>query len=243
MMKGLKKYDQYVKGTLTEVELESFTKEIVKDHFEKEELQDKWDRILQEEHKILKTPESPSKTFSLRNSARFIKIGLYSAASILLLLLSWFVYQSLSLPAYEKLLSEELNKPYVENISRKGSIEELRLQAVASYNSREYAVAAKHFEQLSKMDEAVDWPFYVGLCQLYQKQSNLAIKSFSAILDHPNQNYSTETNWYLGLAYVMNEDFESAIKHLEFVANRSNDEMAWKVKEAKELLNLLKEDS
>ena len=230
-----------MKGTLTEVELETFTKEIVEDHFEKEKLQNKWNQILKNEHNMLETTEKSQKTFSLKKSNRFVKIGLSSAASILLLLLSWFAYQALSVPAYEKLLSEELNNPYIETISRKGSIEELRLQAVASYNSREYAVAANHFEQLSKIDDAIDWPFYVGLCQLYQQQSSLAIKSFIAILGHPNQNYSTETNWYLGLAYVMNEDFESAKKHLEFVANRSNDEMAWKVKEAKSLLNALAE--
>ena len=242
-MKDLTKYNQYIKGTLTEGELESFTKEIVKDHFEKEELQDKWNQILREENNFSEKTERSPKTFSLRNATRFIRIGLYSAASVLILLLSWFVYQSLSFPAYERILSEELNNPYIENISRKGSIEELRLQAVASYNSRDYSASAKYFEQLSEIDKAVDWPFYIGLCQLYQKQSNLAIKSFTAILDHPNQNYSTEINWYLGLAYVMNEDFESAIKHLEFVANRSNDEMAWKVKEAKKLLDLLREAS
>ena len=132
--------------------------------------------------------------------------------------------------------------PYIETLSRKGNVEELRLQAVASYNSREYATATRYFEQLSKIDQAVDWGFYIGLCRLYQKQSDLAIQSFTVILNQPNKKYEIEANWYLGLAYTMNKDFKSAKKYLEFVANRSDDEMAWKVKEARALLNALPEE-
>ena len=236
-MKIIKKYNQYIKGSLSEGELDSFTKEVIKDHFEKEELKDKWNQILQEEYQMGK----PKKIFSLGNSKRLMKIGLSSAASILLLMLCWFAYQPTSLSTYEKLLSQELNKPYIETIIRKGSVEELKLEAAASYNNRDYSKAEEYFEELSQIDEAVDWDFYIGLCQLYQKQSDLAIKSFTSILDHPNKKYNIEANWYLGLAYTMNKDFDSAKKYLEFVANRSDDETAWKVKEARALLNALAE--
>ncbi len=241
-MEILNKYNQYIKGNLTEEELEVFTGEIVKDHFEKEELKDKWNQILKEKHNLHETVKPPQKKSSVWSSIHLIKIGLSAAASILLLVFSWFTYQAASSPTYEKLLSQELNNPYVENLSRKGSVEELRLQAVAAYNDRDYATATGNFEQLKELDKAVDWNFYIGLCQLYQKQSDLAIQSFTAILNHPNKKYTIETNWYLGLAYVMDEDFKAAKKHLEFVVNQSNDEMAWKVKEAKALLNALSEN-
>jgi len=240
-MKIIKKYDQYIKGNLTEDELDSLTREVVKDHFEKEELQNRWKRILQEEHDVHDSTAQSKKLFSLKNSNRLLKIVLSAAASISLLLLFWFTNQSLSVPTYEKLLSEELNKPFIEDIGRKGKVEELKLQAAASYNERDYASAIKYFEQLNKIEETIDWSFYMGLCQLYQKQSDLAIQSFTAILNHPNKKYNIETNWYLGMAYIMDKDFKLAKEHLEFVVNQSNDEMAWKVKDAKALLNALAE--
>lgn len=238
-MKILNKYNQYIKGTLSEREMDAFTKEVVKEHFEKEQLQDRWKQILQEEHDMPKTMEDFKKPTSSGGSRRYLKIGLSAAASILLLVFSWFSYQQLSPSAYEALLNDELSKPFIEDLSRKGDVETLKLQAVAAYNSREYAVANKYFEQLSNLDQTAHWDFYIGLCQLYQNQADLAIETFTTILDHPNNKYNIEANWYLSLAYTMNEDFPSARKHLELVANRSDDEMAWKVKEAKALLNAL----
>ena len=238
-MKLLKKYSQYIKGTLTEPELDAITKEIVKDHFEKEKLQNKWGQILREEHGMEGATEQSEKIASLNNSGRIraIRIALSAVASIVLLLLSWFVYQSLSLSPHEKLLSEEFSKPYIEAIGRKGSLEDLKLKAVESYNQREYAAAENYFEQINEIEEGLDWYFFIGLCRLYQKQADLAIQSFTTILDQPDKKYEIEANWYLGLAYTMKEDFTAAKKHMQFVIDQSDADREWKVKEAKAFLS------
>jgi len=242
-MKIIKKYDQYIKGNLTEEKMETFTKEVVQEYFEKEKLQNKWNQILQEEQHSQKVTAASRQISAPKKSRKIISIGLAAAASILLFMFSWLAYQSSSVSSYEKLLSEELNKPFIESLSRKGDVEELKLQAVAAYNSRSYATAEAYFKQINTIDEAVDWNFYIGLCQLYQEQADLAIQSFTATLEHPNKKYNIETNWYLGLAYTMNENFKAAKTHLQFVANRSDDNMAWKVTEAKALLKALDENN
>ena len=241
-MKFLKKHSQYLKGTLPESELDAFTKEIVKDHFEKEKLQNKWGRILKEEHGLEGLKDQSGKVASSNNSGRvrFMKMALSAAASIAVLLLSWFAYQSLSSSPSEKLLSEELNKPY-ETVIRKGNDEELKLKAIEAYNNRSYAVAEKYFEQINEIDEGIDWYFYIGLCQLYQKQADLAIQSFTAILEQPDKKYEIEANWYLGLAYTMNKDFTSARKHVQFVIDQSDGNIRWKIKEAKAFLKAFTE--
>jgi len=241
-MEILNKYDQYIQGALKEVELDNFTRTIVKEHFEKEQLQNKWGRILKEKNSLQELNKDSKKTNSSGNIKRFFKIGLSIAASVLVLSLCWFAIQDNSLSPYEKLLSQELNNPYAAaGIDRKGSVEELKLKAAKFYNEREYATAENYFKELKSVDLAVDWDFYIALCQLYQKQPDLAIQSFTTLLQHPNKLYTLETNWYLGVAYTMNKDFKSAEKHLKYVVSQSNDEMAWKVKEAKELLNALAE--
>ncbi|MCG8327304.1 MAG: hypothetical protein MI974_06435 [Chitinophagales bacterium] len=242
-MKFLKKHSQYLKGTLPESELDAFTKEIVKDHFEKEKLQNKWGQILQDEHGIEGLTEPSEKVASSNNSGRirFMRMALSVAASIVVLLLSWFAYQSLSSSPSERLLSEELlSKPY-EAVSRKGNDEELKLKAIEAYNNRSYAVAEKYFEQINEIDEGIDWYFYIGLCQLYQKQADLAIQSFTAILEQPDKKYEIEANWYLGLAYTMNKDFTSARKHVQFVIDQSDGNIGWKIKEAKAFLKAFTE--
>lgn len=236
-MKFLKKHSQYLKGTLPESELDAFTKEIVKGHFEKEKLQNKWGQILQDEHGIEGLTEQSEKGGSSNNSGRirYMRTALSAVASIVVLLLSWFAYQSLSLSPSERLLSEELNKPY-EAVSRKGSEEELKLKAVEAYNDRAYTVAEKYFEQLNEIEEEIDWYFYIGLCQLYQEQANLAIQSFTTILEQPDKKYEIEAHWYLGLAYTMKKDFAMAKKHMQFVIDQADVNMEWKIKEAKAFL-------
>lgn len=242
-MKLLKRYSQYIKGTLTEPELDAFTKEIVKDHFEKEKLQNKWGQILQKEHGVEGATEQVA---SSNNSGRIriMRVALSAVASILILLLSWFAYQSFSLSPHEKLLSEEWNKPYIEARGRKGSSiedEELKLKAVEAYNDGAYATAENYFEQINEIEEGLDWYFFIGLCQLYQKQADLAIQSFTAILEQPDKKYEIEANWYLGLAYTMKEDFTSAKKHMQFVIDQSDTDIAWKVQEAKAFLEAFTE--
>ncbi len=232
-MNGLNRFDKYLKGKLPEVEMESFTKEIVKDYFEEDALKKKWNTILENENH-LHTKDDKVHSIRPRKWKPFLLGGLAAAASVLLLLFAWFSYEEK--PNHKKLLAAYISVPFQESISRKGPVEELQNQALEFYYTKDYLKAATTFEKINELDQSRNWIFYIGLCQLYQKNASAAIEYFNQSLLHSDQVYQIESHWYLGLAYTMNNDLAAAKKHLEIVATHSEYENAWNVQEAKALL-------
>lgn len=237
----LNKYSQYINGTLSTTEMESFTKEVVKDYFEEEALKTRWNKLLEQEHDVISPTTAAAPTKAKRSWLRRYFAPLSIAASVLFLTMSWLTYQNLMVTGYKKLLLAQLNQPHTENLSRKGSIEEMKLAAIDHYNRQEYEKAANTFEKINQTNQSINWSFYIGLCHLYQQKADLAIEVFQEVLIEPKQ-YKVEAHWYLSLAYLLKEDLPSAKKHLEIVAVHSLEEEAWKIREAKELLRAIEEE-
>ncbi len=181
------------------------------------------------------------KIFFIKNKRNFFISSILVAASIMILIFGWNVYQSNAKPRYQNLLAEALNDPHNESILRKGSVEVLRIEGAQYYNNRDYKAAAAVFEQIKIQDDAIGWDFYLGLCYLYQSEPDRAIPYFDISLNQPNTRYTRESNWYLGLAYLAKEQFPAAKRHFERVANASKNESTWKVKEAKDMIKAIDE--
>jgi len=209
--------DKYKQGKLTEEELDLFTGELVRAKF-KQAKKDKWAEKLAEEHQIKRgKPKGKILTFPYRKLA--------IAASVLLLVALIPFLQNYLQPE-----SQQLANAYIENrLSlpdiQRGKIPsattvDLKSKANKAYANKDFKAAAKAYEALLNSDGVEDLDYlFAGLSYLYSGNSEAAVNKLVLAQNRitQDQNFWEETNWFLCLAYIKNEELEKARNQLKMI--------------------------
>ncbi len=166
------------------------------------------------------------------------------AASIILLvgLGFWFVKNSY-FPSDKKLYTQNF-EPYrniVQPIVRGKKINTIEYKAFVAYENRECHKAINLFN--SSVNSEVDYiQFYKAMCYLSLNKTSNAINlllpiATSEIKNNSNKNFKEIANWYLGLAYLKNNEKQKAISQFYLIANYPN--KTYKKEEAIKILGYL----
>ncbi|TDO02785.1 tetratricopeptide repeat protein [Sunxiuqinia elliptica] len=166
----------------------------------------------------------------------------YAAASILILLgVSTLLFRSQPSTTIEQLYSEYMEPyPNMVNPQVRGEIKlnKSMTEALANYDNQAYDEAASLLEELYKETPDNQTAFYLAICKLMLNKSEEAIQLLQ------EQNWQTTTqlsptiiNWYLGLAFLKQNNREQAIPYFELVASSDENLNA----SAKTILEQLKE--
>ncbi len=109
--------------------------------------------------------------------------------------------------------------------------EQNRQIAISLFDSQKYAGAIDKFNVIVKL--SVQDQFYLGLSYLYYGEIDSAIPLFVE-LDKQTIQYREEVNWFLSLAYILNNDQSKAKIQLEQIKNGD-----WNFQKSKSLLTKL----
>lgn len=205
--------DKYKQGKLNEEELDLFTGELVRAKFNQTQ-KEKWTKKLAAEHKIERA-KPQAKFFQLH----FRKLAI--AASILFLLALLPFLQNYLQPEAQQLANEylenRLSLPDNKRSTTAVDIADLKKQASNAYNEQDYEMASQIYEKVlnSNVVENEDFLF-AGLSYLYEGQSAQAVEKLALAQTKiaQGEKFWEETNWFLSLAYLKNNDLIKARQQL-----------------------------
>jgi len=205
--------DKYKQGKLNEEDLDLFTGELVRAKF-KQEQKEKWAQKLATKHQIQRT--APKAKFI---QLHFRKLAI--AASILFILALIPFLQNYLQPAVQQLadgyIENKLSLPDVKRGTTSATIFDLKKQAQDAYNNQAYQTASKAYEAVLNSNLAKNEDFlFAGLSYLYDGKSAQAIEKLELAKEKIKlgEKFWEETNWFLSLAYLKNEDFIKARQQL-----------------------------
>lgn len=140
------------------------------------------------------------------------------------------------------LMAEHIIEPFENNTTRKdisADASELRIDATTAYNNQNYAEAVRMYEQVVKDATAsVEDYLYLGLSALYNEQmSSKAVKYLKLAKEKAAQEerYEAETQWFLALAYLQDNQPNRARPALEKILSDTH----WQAENAETLLNTI----
>jgi len=92
--------------------------------------------------------------------------------------------------------------------------------AIASYSAREYDKAIMYLEQvINTGQEDMESVFMHGMANMEVKNYPVASGSFTRVIEHNDNLYLEDAEWYLGLCYMMTGNREKAIKQFADIAS------------------------
>lgn len=89
-------------------------------------------------------------------------------------------------------------------------------EAFSHYKENDFNSALKYFKLL---DNQITAKFYSGVCYIEMGEFNLAIESFTFVINDKDNLYLEQADWYLGLIYLMNNQRQLAISQFELISN------------------------
>lgn len=212
--------EQYLQGNLSAEQKASIEQQMNRDQAFREEvemhrkLEDFFkDQNQIELHNILK--EQRQKDDSAHSIHRNL---IFRLAAAITLILGVVAIYWLNL---DRQSSEELFIAYYEPYpmvlnQRSGNQDEAYRAAINAYQNGEYENALTYFDQLIEQDTLVAISkFYQGVIHLNLKESAAAITKLISVADSKNQLIQQQALWYLGLAYLLEQESEKAISTLQ----------------------------
>lgn len=229
-MKFLKKYNKYIKGEMTEKEMDSFTTDMLKEHYKDQQLKQKWKKILDNNQDLSQLKEKAPNQLKAKHS---IWRPLMAAASLLLLISAYFMFQKDALPTHQQLVKAYTQEAFPYNEIRKSiddntKLTKQQLLAGELYTDQEYQKSIIVYKDIVKSNKAVtEDKFYLALDYFYLKKSKEAIPFFKEIIeDNQHKKYKKESTWYLSLSYLQMNDFDNASillnKIVDWESNKNN---------------------
>lgn len=179
--------------------------------------------------KEIQTTASPSQAKS-----RFRPWSIAASITIFLTL-GWLTYYSLSGISNQDLYNAHF-EPYpntVYSITRSDGSESVEREAFVAYESQDYERAAELF--LNAGEAITHGDFYLAQVLLQLNRNEEAIELFAKSMLE-DSSFEAEANWYLALAYLKENNIESAKEVLERQVSQYN----FKKAKASELLESLK---
>ena len=194
----------------------------------KEEHKKELENKLSEEYNVAKQRPKETKIRRL-----FPKIA---AVAAVILLLFFFVRPDFGIENDSHSLAEQYvneDQTLHPGVSKGITNESTTLQssAIQQFNSGDFVSAAQSFSQLADVND--ENKFYMALSQLKSGQHEQALQSFQE-MDELDTVFDEEINWYLSLAYALNDDTGKALEQLREI--KKDD---WKFTEAQRLIRLI----
>lgn len=259
-MKKLDPLNKYVGQNNTEQELDSATKELVKDYFLQEDIKNKWKQLLSNDHNVKtfdKLEDIPSFKEQIQVNTKSIEstskkdlfgkliLGTFAILILAIMLISYIQKKDSeqTLAPMANIMDEYYSSP-MQYRNTKGPItnKEKRQKAFDLYNNKEYKKASKIFEDINASQIFIeDDHFYLGLCYLYNKEPLKATKSFKLILSEKNLQRDDSASWFLALSLIESQNYEEAKIHLDKISQwTGNAGKMKKAAQAAEILELIK---
>lgn len=246
-----KNYDQekirrYLRGEMKEEELKVFEDEVKNDEALKQEVQFQ-QKVFQDLEVVIKD-EGKDKLNKARKQASNQPRVLVAAqpylniAALLALVVAVVagVYWSGSFSNGSDKLFAEHFQPYANTLTSqtRGGTESFNSidSAMHFYSMGDFETALKYLNNVESGERSSLVEFYKGNACLALERSGKAIEVFSDVQGQLPEKYEVQGKWYLALAYMKEERFSKAKKHLKVIANKENSFYADK---AEKILNKL----
>lgn len=114
-------------------------------------------------------------------------------------------------------------KPYDSYGSvRSGKIntDDIFINAQIKYDKNDFENALTLFQQVLDVDKTnIASYFYAGVCYIETQKFEKASESFQFIINHNDNLFVEQAEWYLALSYLNSNQKEIAKKHFEAIAN------------------------
>jgi len=143
-----------------------------------------------------------------------------AAASFSLILVVGGLWYILSNKPYS---TEKLVSKYYKPAHPIGQIRSVEIssgdalsEAFSHYKENDFNGALKYFKSL---DNQITAKFYSGVCYIELGEFNLAIESFTFVINDKDNLYVEQADWYLGLIYLMNNQRQLALSQFELISN------------------------
>lgn len=139
----------------------------------------------------------------------------FAIAASVALLLGWFGYQSVFSPSYSNLYQDNFSTypNTVYTITRGDTYNSLEREAFVAYESKDYKTAIEKLDAISLNSKKPYFNFYKA--QAYLNLNDITnAKAFFVMTIQENNSFVAESNWYLALIYLKENDKEEATKYL-----------------------------
>lgn len=123
-------------------------------------------------------------------------------------------------------------QPSMQVRSAKLNTEESMKEAFSFYRENNFESALMYFNSIGSQITA---KFYSGICYIEMKDYNKAVESFEYIVEDNDNLFVEQSEWYLGIIYLMNSQNDEAIT--QFTKISSSD--SYYADQAKEILSYI----
>lgn len=185
----------------------------------------------------IETPSTPTE----KRKFKFLTKWNIAAASLALLIglgSLMYIFNNNSTYSKDKIYSNYY-KPYnvvVNTRSSDATVDHILMNAVNSYESKDYRTALTLFQKILDKDSTnITSNFYSGISNIEINEYSQANKNFTRVIKHKNNLFIEQSEWYLGFCYLMTNEKDKAIKQFNTIAKGNS---FYKSK-AQEILNRL----
>jgi tetratricopeptide (TPR) repeat protein len=217
-MEKMSKYDEFIQpfldGELSREELDWFNKELqsnavlaediklyreVDNAIREQDVMDLRDQLDVIHNTIGDLSKEPAK------QSKYRKVLSYAAIASLAILISFGILMKVQ---HKKLTNQQIYQrhyePYeVTMVYRSGETQNLIDLAMLKYDAQDYFGAIEIYEQiLSKEPGNMESNLYSGISYLETEQYSKADNRFRTIIDHNDNLYIEQAEWYLGFCYL-----------------------------------------
>lgn len=245
-MSYMNQIDEYILGKLSPNEVQEFRQQLLidsnlADEVKKREIilgglealgnEKMRDRIKAVRKEMLE--EASNNTLG-RERSRSLFIWLSAAAAIFVLYWAGWHFLNPATINAETIFAETYS-PYLEDFGSRGSNSTKNyLQAVTSYEAKNYADAIPLLENILKVEpQNSEVELILGDCLLSINKTEEAIEHFNAVIARKTSLYNDPAQWFLALSYLKQNKIEACQKTLQTLIQ---DPQADYYKEAKALL-------
>jgi tetratricopeptide (TPR) repeat protein len=152
-----------------------------------------------------------------------IKSARYAAAVAIMAVISTALYMELRPdPSPDQLYASNYERYVSPGAVRSASSAENELMenAIASYSAKEYEKAITYLEQIINSDRNdMESVFMHGMANMEVKNYPVASGSFTRVIEHNDNLYLEDAEWYLGLCYMMTGNSEKALSQFTSIAS------------------------
>ena len=222
--------EDFLDGGLSDDQLKEFEKDLLDDPDLKMELdlhQEVDEAIMENDIMDLRSKleaiETPPKVEEKRKFKYLTKWNIVAASLALFIGLGSLMFLVNNKGSYsnEKVYSNYY-KPYnvvMNTRSADANIDNMLVDALKSYEARDYRTALNLFKQILDKDSTnITSNFYSGISNLEISEYHKANKNFTRVLRHKNNLFIEQSEWYLGFCYLMTNEREKAIKQFNTIA-------------------------
>jgi tetratricopeptide (TPR) repeat protein len=234
-MEKMSKYDEFIQpfldGELSREELDWFNKELesnavlaediklyreVDSAIREQDVMDLRDQLDVIHNSIGDPSQEPAK------QTRYRKVLSYAAIASLAVLISFGILLKVQ---HKKLTNEQIYQrhyePYeVTMIYRSGETQNLINLAKIKYEAQDFYGAIEIFEQVLGLEPGdMESNLYSGISYLETEQYSQADNKFRTIIDHNDNLFIEQAEWYLGFCYLQTGKNLEARAHFKQIAN------------------------